>query len=111
MDIQLLTKFKNQLTRLRSFLEDRIKKLQKAPEFGDDVDSGDEETDETEEFGTQLSIAQNYKEKLANVDSALEKMKKQEYGICERCGKKISADVLEAAPESRLCKACKKLMQ
>ncbi|MFA5098818.1 MAG: TraR/DksA C4-type zinc finger protein [Candidatus Paceibacterota bacterium] len=111
MDIQLLIKFKNQLTRLRSFLEERIKKLQKVPEFGNDIDSGDEETDETEEFGTQMAISQDYKEKLADVDTALDKMKKHKYGVCERCGRKISADVLEAAPESRFCKACKKLMQ
>jgi len=78
------------------------------PDFGDDIDSGDEEADETEEFGNQLSISQTYKEHLADVDTALEKMKKKKYGICERCGKKISLDVLKAAPESRLCKKCKK---
>ncbi len=108
MDIQLLEKFKNQLVRLKGFLMDRVKNLQKVPEFGNDVDSGDEETDETEEFGTQLSIAQNYKEKLADIDTALDKIKKHKYGICERCGKPISKDVLEAAPESKFCKECKK---
>ena len=111
MDIQFLTKFKNQLIRLKDFLEGRVKNLQKVPDFGDDVDSGDEEAEETEEFGTQLSIAQNYKEKLADIDTALDKIKKHKYGICEKCGKPISADVLEAAPESKLCKECKKLMQ
>ena len=79
------------------------------PDFGNDIDSGDEEADETEEFGTQLSIAQNYKEHLADVDVALNKIKKKKYGICEKCGKKISLDVLKIAPESKLCKECKKL--
>jgi len=108
MDMQFLTKFKNQLIHLKNFLGGRVKNLQKIPDFGDDVDSGDEESEETEGFGTRLSIAQNYKEKLADIDTALDKMKKHKYGICERCGKQISADVLEAAPESRFCKECKK---
>lgn len=108
MDIQFLTKFKNQLIRLKNFLEGRVKKLQKVPDFGDDIDSGDEEAQETEEFGTQLSIAQDYKEKIADIDMALEKIKKQKYGICEKCGESISADVLKVAPESKLCKECKK---
>ncbi len=110
MDIQFLKKFKNQLISLKNFLENRVKKLQKIPDFGDDIDSGDEETDETEEFSTQLSIAQNYKEKLVDVDVALGKIKKHEYGICEKCEKKISTDVLEVVPESRFCKKCKKLI-
>lgn len=93
---------------LKRGIESRIKKLYKAPEFGNDVDSGDEETSESEEFGKQMAIAQKYKEQLADVDSALQKINKQKYGICERCGKPISEDVLEAVPHSRLCKECKK---
>lgn len=108
MDIQFLTKFKNQLINLKNFLQERVRNLQKVKDFGSDIDSGDEEMDETEEFSNQLSIAQNYKEKLADVEVALDKMNKNTYGICEKCGKKISQDVLEAVPESKLCKECKK---
>jgi len=108
MDFKFLNRFKNQLTRLKKGIESRVKKLYRRPEFGSDVDSGDEETDEAEEFGTQLSIAQTYKERLADVDVALGKIEKKKYGICEKCGKKISLDVLKVAPESRLCKECKK---
>jgi len=108
MDIKFLSKFKNQLVRLKNGVESRIRKLYKAPEFGSDIDSGDEETSESEEFGTQLAIAQKYKEHLADVDSALQKIQKKKYGVCERCGKQISLDVLEVAPQSRLCKECKK---
>ncbi|PIY58866.1 hypothetical protein COY97_01965 [Candidatus Wolfebacteria bacterium CG_4_10_14_0_8_um_filter_39_64] len=35
-------------------------------------------------------------------------MEKKKYGVCEKCGKKISLDILKLAPESRLCKECKK---
>ena len=108
LNLKFLSQFKNQLVRLKRGIEARIKKLYKMPEFGSDVDSGDEEAEETEEFGKQLSIAHEYKEHLADVDSALQKIEKKKYGICERCGKPISLDVLEVAPQSRLCKECKK---
>ena len=108
MNLNFLTQFKNQLIKIKRGIEKRIKSLYKVPDFGSDVDSGDEETDEAEEFGAQLSIAQTYKERLADVDVALRKIEKKKYGICEKCGKKISVDVLNVVPESRLCKECKK---
>ena len=107
MDFNLLEKFKNLLLRTKKGIEKKIKGLQKAPDFGSDIDP-DQETDESEQFGSQLAIAQDYKEKLVNVESALNRMEKGKYGICEKCGKEISLDVLKAAPESKLCKECKK---
>lgn len=108
MDKEHLSKFKNQLEEEKKELLEEIEKLSKVPEFGDDVDSGEEEADESEEYGNQLSIAQSYRERLADIDSALDKIRNGEYGICENCGKEISLEVLNAVPESRLCKDCKK---
>lgn len=107
MDIKILTQFKNKLVAVKKDLEIKIKSLYKAPDFGDEVDP-DEETSESAEFDKQLSIAQNYKERLMNVGSSLEKIKEGDYGICEKCKEKISLDVLSVAPESKLCKKCKK---
>lgn len=108
MNLNFLTQFKNQLIKIKRGIEKRIKSLYKVPDFGSDVDSGEEESDESEEFSTQLSIAQTYKERLADIDTALGKIEKKKYGVCEKCGKKISLDILKLAPESRLCKECKK---
>ncbi|MEK7162717.1 MAG: TraR/DksA family transcriptional regulator [Patescibacteria group bacterium] len=108
MEFKILTKFKNQLAGIKKEIEKKIKSLYKTPDFGDEVDS-DEESDETTEFDKQLSIAQTYKERLTNVDSALNKIDEGKYGICGKCGAEISLDVLEASPESRLCKKCKGL--
>ncbi len=107
MEFKILTKFKNQLTVIKKEIEKKVKSLYKVPNFGDEVDS-DEETSETTELDKQLSIAQIYKERLTKVDSALNKIDKGKYGVCEKCEAKISLDVLKAAPESRLCKNCKK---
>lgn len=108
MDIKFITQFKNQLATIKREIEKKIKSLYETPDFGNEVDS-DEETSETEEFDKQLSIAQTYKKRLTSVDSALNKVDEGKYGICEKCGAEISLDVLKVAPESRLCKKCKRL--
>jgi DnaK suppressor protein len=43
---------------------------------------------------------------LGNVESALLKIEKGEYGICENCGKEISPSILEISAESRFCQEC-----
>ena len=58
-------------------------------------------------MGTNLSVAQVIRERLANVETALEKIAKGTYGICERCKKTIETRVLDIDPESRYCKECK----
>jgi DnaK suppressor protein len=43
---------------------------------------------------------------LADVDRALAKLDEGTYGICDRCGKTISEERLEARPWTALCVAC-----
>ena len=108
MKPEFLSKFKRILEELGSNLRNKIKKLQRVPDFGSDIDSLEEEADETEEFGNRMAVASEYRGQLANVDSALEKIKEKKYGICDNCGKEIEKEVLELVPESSLCKSCKK---
>ena len=108
MNRQFLATIKNKLVAGKRKLIAQIKRLMKIPEFGSDVDSLEEETSESEEYGNRLAVAQDIKNRLADVDSALLKMKKGKYGICEKCKKRISSDVLKIDPESRLCQKCKK---
>lgn len=107
MDIKLLSKFKKRLIKIKKEIEKELKEFYKSPNFGDDVDP-DEETSETQEIDKQLSLAQTYKARLMNIDSALCKIDEEKYDICEKCGVEISLDVLKEVPESRLCKKCKK---
>jgi len=96
--------------KLRSERESLLQELSKgknAEDFGSDVDSLDEEADEAEEFGNRLALNQVLKDRIAEVDRALLKIKAGTYGVCERCGKTVSPEVLEAAPSSRFCKICK----
>ena len=46
---------------------------------------------------------------LAAIDKALAKIEDGTYGTCERCGKPIGAERLEALPYAELCIDCKRL--
>lgn len=102
-----IQKFKKQLEQEKSILEKEIEELKKKPDFGDDTDSLEEETDESQAYGNQLALMQTFKERVADIDFALSKIKKGTYGVCEKCGNEISIKVLEASPESRLCQTDK----
>jgi RNA polymerase-binding transcription factor DksA len=44
---------------------------------------------------------------LEDVDDALRKVDAGEYGCCERCGREIPAERLEAVPHARDCVTCR----
>lgn len=48
-------------------------------------------------------LASNLSETLAEVEHALAKLERGEYGICETCGKQISQARMEAIPTARFC--------
>lgn len=60
----------------------------------------------TAERGEAEALAAQLREALAAVERALAKIDDGTYGICERCGKPISAARLEAKPASRYCIDC-----
>ena len=66
----------------------------------------EEEADEVEEYATLLPIEYGLETKLKNINLALEKFKKNNYGKCEKCGKEISEERLKAIPEARSCLKC-----
>ncbi|MDZ4654434.1 MAG: TraR/DksA C4-type zinc finger protein [Coriobacteriia bacterium] len=54
-----------------------------------------------------MSLEDNARETLAQIDEALERVANGEYGTCKRCGAKIPIERLEAVPAADLCIACK----
>jgi len=105
---------KNQLDEYRKKLENERRLLlleiaqhEKPASFGTDTEDPDEGTDESEEVGNRLAMAQDLKNRLDEVDVALSKIQNGKYGICEKCGKGIESAVLAIDPESRFCKTCK----
>ncbi|MEX1014450.1 MAG: TraR/DksA C4-type zinc finger protein [Candidatus Paceibacterota bacterium] len=89
-------------------IEKNIEALKGNLDFGDDVDGGDEEINETEEMSNFLSIREKLETRIDDIENALDKIKAGEFGLCEACGKRIAIEVLKVDPESRLCKDCKK---
>ena len=54
-----------------------------------------------------MSIAQGEAKEIEQIDTALIKVKKGKYGICENCGKIINKQRLMAIPFVSLCIKCK----
>lgn len=107
MTQEKISEYKNKLTKERALIASEIKQDEKPVDFGSDIDHGDEESDKSEEMGNQLAAAQDLKNRLDDIDNALEKIRLGKYGICEKCGKEIEPEILDIDPESRLCKNCK----
>ncbi|MBZ9571737.1 hypothetical protein KJA15_00125 [Patescibacteria group bacterium] len=62
---------------------------------------------EVEEYETLLPIEYTLETKLKNINLALGKIKRGEYGICEKCRKPINIARLKVCPEARTCLKCK----
>ncbi len=107
MDKETLNHFGAMLQKEKARFETEIKELEETKDFGSDVDHFEEEADEAEELSNRLPDIAMSKERLEDVKSALQKIENGTYGVCEKCGKEIEREVLEASPESALCKSCK----
>jgi DnaK suppressor protein len=53
-----------------------------------------------------MALRRRVKRKINSLEDALTRFDEGTYGICERCGKEISAQRLEAVPQARLCIDC-----
>lgn len=64
--------------------------------------------DELFERGKDLSLRDNAEIQFNNVERALKKIDNNTYGLCDKCGKSIAMERLEALPSANLCLDCKK---
>ena len=69
---------------------------------------GDEADVASQTFERELMFEMNDGERviLDNIEAALRKIEKGEFGICESCHKKISNERLHAMPWARYCIQC-----
>ena len=66
----------------------------------------EEEADEVEEYSNLLPIENTLELELEKVNRSLEKIKKGEYGICEKCHHPISEARLEVYHRAVYCQKC-----
>ena len=63
------------------------------------------------ELEKELTLDENTKHLLNQVEHALVLIKKKKYGNCENCGEPIPVARLEAIPYSTICKNCAELIE
>jgi RNA polymerase-binding transcription factor DksA len=68
------------------------------------VDSADENevADKLEELEENAGVVNKLDNQLNEVKAALERIEKDTYGLCEKCGKPIEKERLEANPSARI---------
>ncbi len=123
MDKGFLKEFEKKLKKGSVLIEKILKKSAKKdvkpksdwdtrfPDFGKTESGGgisEKLADEVEEYGNLLAIEFNLETRLKDINSALDKIKKGKYGICEKCGKEISLKRLDIIPEAKTCLSCRK---
>lgn len=63
---------------------------------------------EVEEYGNLLPLEYNLELRLKYINKALEKIKGDRYGKCEKCAKEIPPERLLIYPAARFCMECEK---
>lgn len=76
----------------------------KEPRSDDDAETGSA----TFERERTMSLAQNARVLVAEIDKALARMDAGSYGQCVSCGEDIAAERLEALPQAVYCLDCKR---
>ncbi len=76
-------------------------------EIGDiyDIASNERERELT------LMLGDRDREKLSEIEDALERLKENVYGVCEECGEPVAEDRLRALPSTRVCVECQSKME
>ncbi len=118
------TKYKNKLLEEKNNILKLVSKMEDNTIFGDTLKHTSEKYTSSElssydnhlaDIGTdvfmeemQNSLTNHEKFKLSEVENALYKIEKGNYGFCEKCNQNIDEDRLEFLPETRLCSNCSK---
>ena len=82
---------------------EKLKREQSTEGSGDEADAGSK----TFEREHEMSLANNSRDLLVQVERALGRLDAGTYGRCEECGNAIPKARLQAFPRATLCVACK----
>jgi DnaK suppressor protein len=108
LDKKAIAKFKKILLKEREQIVGEVKQIvESSKEMGQDgiQDIGDEAANI---YNKQvlLSLNENERLRLQEVDESLDRMENGTYGICEECGGPISLKRLEVRPVAKYCVPC-----
>lgn len=122
MNKELLKQLESELKEKKQTIQKELEKFAKKdkkiegdwdtrfPKWNGEVGSAalEKAADEVEEYESLLSIEFTLEKKLRDIQKALDKIRKGEYGLCEKCEKSISPERLKVIPEAKFCKKCRK---
>jgi DnaK suppressor protein len=108
LDKKTIGKFKKNLLKEREQIVGEVKQIvESSKEMGQDgiQDIGDEAANI---YNKQvlLSLNENERMRLQEVDDSLDRIENGTYGICEECGGPISLKRLEVRPVAKYCVPC-----
>jgi DnaK suppressor protein len=111
LDEATLARLREELLRHRSFLRTEIQSQGADPDsddaaFVDDAGFADR-GHSTGERSQVIAVVRALRSNLADVERAVSKMDAGTYGVCERCGRPIGRERLEALPWAVLGIDCK----
>jgi len=109
LDKKTIAKFKKILLKEREQIAGDVKQIvESSKEMGQDgiQDIGDEAANI---YNKQvlLSLNENERMRLQEVDESLDRIENETYGICEECGEPIGLKRLEVRPVAKYCVPCK----
>jgi RNA polymerase-binding protein DksA len=117
LDAETLKKIRTQLKEERADLVRQQEELEEdsfegtqselTGEVGLDEDFADAGT-ATFDRERDLSIRNNIRDLIDQIDRAIRRIDENNYGSCERCGRPIDAARLKALPHASLCLDCKR---
>jgi RNA polymerase-binding protein DksA len=117
LDAKTMARIRQQLVDERRALEGEMAELEEESfqgtqseitgEVGIDEDFADAGS-ATYDREQALSIANNIRDLIDQVDRAIARIDEGSYGACERCGRPIDAARLKALPRTLLCTDCKR---
>lgn len=113
LDKKMIAKFKKILLKEREQIVGEVKQIvESSKEMGQDgiQDIGDEAANI---YNKQilLSLNENERTRLQEVDESLDRIGNGTYGICEECGEPIGLKRLEVRPVAKYCVPCKTKME
>lgn len=113
-----MTKYKEALTAEHDRLSFQIRRIEDRTAGRDRLDSqisaedfdepGGDAASETLERSQNMAIGENFRDMLAHVEHAMDKMEKGTYGICDSCNKAIAKARLDFLPWASMCADCRK---
>lgn len=101
----------NEAERELDQLDEQVRQYGESQELAEGADNhpGDD-SDRLTEQERLLTIRGQLSERKDEIVHALEKAKRDEFGLCERCGRPIPTGRLEAIPFARYCVECQEIM-